>query len=132
MNHKKQAYEQIERTVKWNEIRGNTTDTLDWKLEIDMLQEELNELALAVNKKDNVGIFDALMDLEFVLRGSCGKFGLTPRMQVDGYEEVISANETKSSSKNAQGKITKPKDFVGPEKNLQKILDERRTDGVQN
>jgi hypothetical protein len=118
-----QAMDQIRRTLEWNAIRGNTPDTLNWSLELAMLQEELDELAIAVQKNNRVGIFDALMDLEFVLRGTCGKFGLTPSMQVAGYEAVISANETKSSTKNAEGKITKPLNFVGPESELQKILD---------
>jgi predicted HAD superfamily Cof-like phosphohydrolase len=125
MQHKKQAFNHIERTVQWNTIRGNTTDTLNWDLEISMLQEELDELKEAVKNNDNVGIFDALMDIEFVLRGTCGKFGLTPEQQVDGYEAVIKANESKSSTKNSAGKITKPEGFVGPETELQKILNER-------
>lgn len=122
MKHRKQAMEAIERTVQWNTIRGNTPDTLDWELEISMLQEELNELKEAVANNNPIKIFDALMDIEFVLRGSCGKFGLTPEMQVDGYEAVLKANEAKSSTKNAAGKITKPIDFVGPEAQLQAIL----------
>ncbi len=122
MLHKKQAFEHIQRTVQWNTTRGNTTDTLDWNLEISMLQEELDELREAAAANDTVAIFDALMDLEFVLRGSCGKFGLTPDQQVDGYEAVLQANETKSATKNAVGKITKPTDFVGPEAKLQAIL----------
>lgn len=126
MNHRKQAMEQIERTVRWNEIRGNTSKTLDWELEINMLQEELDELKLAIEQNNEVKIFDALMDLEFVLRGTCGKFKLTPELQVDGYEAVIEANEKKSSEKNSDGKITKPIDFVGPEAKLQKILDQRQ------
>lgn len=117
--------EQIERTVTWNEVRGNSTSTLNWELEIAMLKEELSELETAIADNDSVKIFDALMDLEFVLRGTCGKFGLTPTMQVMGYEAVLKANETKSATKNAQGKITKPADFVGPEYELQAILDER-------
>jgi predicted HAD superfamily Cof-like phosphohydrolase len=125
MQHKKQAFNHIERTVQWNTIRGNTTNTLNWDLEISMLQEELDELKEAVKNNDNVGIFDALMDIEFVLRGTCGKFGLTPEQQVDGYEAVIKANESKSSTKNSAGKITKPEGFVGPEIELQKILNER-------
>lgn len=125
MKHRKQAMEQIERTVRWNEIRGNTSKTLDWELEINMLQEELDELKLAIEQNNEVKIFDALMDLEFVLRGTCGKFKLTPELQVDGYEAVIEANEKKSSEKNSDGKITKPIDFVGPEAKLQKILDKR-------
>lgn len=126
MLHRKQAYEQIERTVKWNNVRGNTPDTLNWKLEIDMLQEELDELKLAVKDKDNVGIFDALMDIEFVLRGTCGKFGLSPETQVDGYEVVLKANETKSSTKNSEGKIIKPDNFKPPEPELQVLLDMRK------
>ena len=125
MKHRKQAMEQIERTVRWNEIRGNTSKTLDWELEINMLQEELDELKLAIEQNNEVKIFDALMDLEFVLRGTCGKFKLTPELQVDGYEAVIEANEKKSSEKNSDGKITKPIDFVGPEAKLQAILDKR-------
>lgn len=126
MKHRKQAMEQIERTVRWNEIRGNTSKTLDWELEVNMLQEELDELKLAIKQNNEVKIFDALMDLEFVLRGTCGKFKLTPELQVDGYEAVIEANEKKSSEKNSDGKITKPIDFVGPEAKLQKILDQRQ------
>ena len=45
-------------------------------------------------------------------------------MQVDGYEAVLKANESKSSSKNAAGKIAKPVDFVGPEAKLEAILNE--------
>jgi len=37
---------------------------------------------------------------------------------------VTAANNTKSSTKNEQGKITKPKDFVGPEATIEKILNE--------
>ena len=97
MQHKKQAFDQIERTVQWNLDRGNTTDTLNWELEINMLQEELNELKEAIQSDNRTGIFDALMDIEFVLRGTCGKFGLSPKMQVEGYEAVLKANEKKSS-----------------------------------
>ncbi len=125
MQHKKQSYEQLERTIKWNTIRGNTPDTLDWNLEIDMLQEELDELKQAVADNNPVGQFDALLDLKFVLLGTLGKNNLTPSQIVDGYEQVLLANETKSAIKNSDGKITKPADFIGPEANLQKILDER-------
>jgi len=125
MTHKKQEFELLERTLKWNNIRGNTSDTLNWNLEIDMLQEELDELRLAASTGDEVGCFDALLDLKFVLTGSLGKMALTPSQIVDGYEAVMTANEQKSATKNAAGKITKPADFQGPEPKLQKILDER-------
>lgn len=119
MKHKKQAHEHIERTIRWNHIRGNTPDTLNWDLEVAMLQEELDELKAATTDVDR---FDALLDLKFVLLGSLGKMNLVPEQIVDGYEAVIAANETKSSTKNADGKITKPDNFVGPEATLERIL----------
>ena len=125
MTHKKQEFELLQRTLTWNTARGNTPDTLDWSLELDMLQEELDELRLAVSQNDEVGCFDALLDLKFVLTGTLGKMALTPPQIVDGYNAVLSANETKSSTKNADGKITKSIDFQGPEPKLQSLLDER-------
>ena len=125
MKHKKQAFEQIERTVEWNKLRGNTPDTLNYQLEIDMLQEELDEFKLAVEQNDQVAMFDALLDLDFVRVGTLGKMQIDPYSQVDGYEAVLRANESKSAAKNSAGKITKPADFVGPEAELQKILDNR-------
>lgn len=122
MNHKKQSYEQLIRTQKWNTLRGNTPDTIDWKLELDMLQEELDELREAVEVNDRVAQFDAMLDLKFVLYGTIGKAGITPEQEVEGYEAVLRANESKSSTKNAAGKITKPDNFIGPEAELLQIL----------
>ncbi len=122
MIHKKQAHEQIERTIKWNKVRGNTPDTLNWPLEISMLEEEFHEIVAAVNSDDKVGIFDGLLDLKFVLLGTLGKMGLSAEDIVDGYEAVIKANETKSETKDSNGKITKPEGFVGPEATLLAIL----------
>ena len=124
MLNKKQSFEQIERTIYWNTVRGNTPDTLNYQLEIDMLQEELNEFKLAVEQGDKVAMFDALLDLDFVRIGTLGKMQIDAYMQVDGYEAVLKANESKSSSKNAAGKITKSVDFVGPEAKLEAILNE--------
>ena len=82
MLNKKQSFEQIERTIYWNTVRGNTPDTLDYQLEIDMLQEELDEFKLAVEQGDKVAMFDALLDLDFVRIGTLGK------MQIDAYMQV--------------------------------------------
>jgi len=117
--HKKQAYNQIEQTIAWNTTRGNTPDTLDWDLEVAMLQEELDELRDATT---TVGRLDALLDLKFVIGGTLGKMPLTADRIVDAYQLVLDANETKSATKNAAGKITKPADFVGPEAKLQALL----------
>lgn len=125
MTFKQLEIEHIRRTIEWNEVRGNSIDTLDWNLEINMLQEELNELKLAVEKSSNVDIFDALLDLKFVLIGSLGKMGLSHEDVINGYEFVLQKNETKSKTKDLNGKITKPIGFVGPEKDLQKILESK-------
>ena len=37
---------------------------------------------------------------------------------------VTAANNTKSSTKNAEGKITKPANFVGPEGMIRRILND--------
>ena len=124
-----QAFKQIERTIEWNTVRGNTPDTLNYQLEIDMLQEELNEFKLAASQGDRVAMFDALLDLDFVRIGTLGKMGICPLAQVEGYEAVLQANEKKSSTKNAAGKITKPPNWeqYAPEAKLQAILDERQS-----
>ena len=113
---------QIEETINWNRIRGNTSSTLDWELEIKMLQEELDELKASTTDVDR---FDALLDLKFVLIGSLGKMALSPTQIEQGYQAVLDANSTKSSTKNSEGKITKPANFVGPEPKLQALLDSR-------
>ena len=125
MRHKKQSFEQIERTIEWNELRGNTPNTLDYQLEIDMLQEELDEFKLAVAEGNRVAMFDALLDLDFVRIGTLGKMQIDAYTQVDGYEAVLTANESKSATKNAAGKITKPDNWekYSPEVKLQELLD---------
>ena len=112
----------LERTIQWNKLRGNTPDTLDWNLEIAMLQEELDELKEA---KTDVDRLDALEDLKFVLTGSQFKMGLSAELIVESTEAVVSANEAKGHKKDANGKIIKPDNFVGPEPVLQLILDKR-------
>lgn len=117
-----QAYDHIVDTCNWNYLRGNTPITLDLDLEMAMLQEELDEFKLAVANDDKVAMFDALLDLDFVRIGTLYKLNVSPAQQMAGYSAVLAANNTKSSSKNAEGKITKPSDFVGPEAKLEEIL----------
>ncbi len=122
MKHRKQYQDLLERTVKWNKDRGNTPETLDWSLEINMIKEELDELKEA---KTDVDRLDALEDLKFVLTGSESKMGLTPYQIVEATEIVVSANESKGSKKDSNGKIIKNEDFTNPEPLLQEILDQR-------
>lgn len=110
---------QIQQTLDWNKIRGNTPDTLNLALEADMLREEVQEFVDATSTVDQ---FDALLDLTFVLVGTLGKLGISAQQISDGYDAVLEANNKKSTTKNAAGKITKPADFVGPEAKLKTIL----------
>jgi hypothetical protein len=58
--------------------------------------------------------------------GSIAKLGLTPEQLERALLVVNSANQQKlSMPRDSHGKLTKPDDFVGPEPELQKILDER-------
>lgn len=109
----------IKRTIEWNTIRGNTPDTLNWKLEFNMLQEEINELQEANNDVDRL---DALLDTLFVAYGSLGKMGISADKINSAYEIVLKANESKSATKDENGKIAKPIDFVGPEEQLSLLL----------
>ena len=122
LHNKKQAQAQITRTIRWNTKRGNIPESLNWDLEIAMLQEELDELKEATEDVDRL---DALLDLKFVLTGSIGKMGLSSEQYTEAYECVINANEQKSEKKNADGKITKPEGFISPEPLLQEILNKR-------
>ena len=125
MKHKKQAFEINQQTIQWNTARGNTANTLDWQLEIDMLQEELDELKTATTDVDRL---DALCDLKFVLTGSQGKLELSAEQITESDQVVLTANEMKGTQKNAAGKIVKPDNWAdnyAPERHLQLILDKR-------
>ena len=123
MKHKKQAHEQIEQTIKWNKDRGLTPESLNLKLEVDMLQEELDEFKEAIIQDDKVAMFDALLDLKFVLTGTMYKLGINAEMQIDGYEAVLEANKAKLDTKLSTGKIAKSESFKGPEPILKRILE---------
>ena len=58
--------------------------------------------------------------------GSIFKLGLNPEQAARAVSIVMSANLAKlSMPKDEFGKLTKPADFVGPEAQLQELLDER-------
>lgn len=109
----------IERTLEWNTSRGNTKETLNWGLEVAMLKEELSELDVSTNDVDRL---DSLLDLVFVAYGSLGKMGLSTDTISKAYDIVVTANESKGSTKNSDGKIQKPEDFASPEEQLSLLL----------
>ena len=119
MESKKQFYNQLEQTIRWNTIRGNTPDTYSKDLEVSMLQEELNEYKEATDLSNTV---KELLDILFVTYGTLSKLGLPSTAIVECYGTVIQSNNQKSKTKNAAGKITKSVNFVKAEPQIAKIL----------
>jgi predicted HAD superfamily Cof-like phosphohydrolase len=74
----------------------------------------------------DVDRFDKHIDSIIFSLGSLFKLGLSVDQVLNGLQIVADANLTKLSvGKDSEGKQMKPTDFVGPEEELQKILDER-------
>lgn len=74
---------------------------------------------------DDVDRFDKHLDSIYFNIGSLHKLGLSPAQIVEGLQVVHNANLQKSGLKDSNGKVGKPTDFIGPEPELQKILDKR-------
>jgi predicted HAD superfamily Cof-like phosphohydrolase len=83
---------------------------------VDYFQSDEGQLMIKVNRAD------ALADIIFVAVGSLYKLVGDVNKTEDILNAVIAANNTKSTKKNEQGKITKPKDFVGPEDIIKNII----------
>lgn len=103
MNNKETFIPFISEVEEFNEVMGKsyqnrTTPTInpkDAQFVIDFIQEELDELKEAVEKKDIVEIFDALLDITYVGLGNGALvFGLKDRI-VEGYAEVQGSNMSK-------------------------------------
>lgn len=75
----------------------------------------------------DVDRLDKAIDAIVFAVGSIAKLGLNPEQIHRAIGVVTEANLTKlNCPKDEFGKLTKPVDFVGPEVELQKILDERQ------
>jgi hypothetical protein len=113
----------VDEVCMWNEERDNLVYLP--ALEYTMLAEELLEYKEAVYSNHRVDQADALADLAVVALG--GLFKLCNGDLEDVHlilTAVTAANNTKSSTKNAEGKITKPANFVGPEGMIRRILND--------
>ena len=74
----------------------------------------------------DVDRLDKAIDAIVFAVGSIAKLGLTPPQIREAIVRVTTANLQKlSMPKDEFGKLTKPADFIGPEAQLQSILDER-------
>lgn len=104
----------IDEVEEFNEVMGKsyqnrTTPTInpkDAQFVIDFITEELDELKEAVEKKDIVEIFDALLDITYVGLGNGALvFGLKDKIEA-GYSEVQASNLSKVCSTVAEAEET--------------------------
>ena len=90
------------------------------KLIVDYMESEEGVNAYRVNQ------LDALLDLAFVAMGSVYKMLGSEDLTESAMDAVIAANNRKGTEK-VDGKIKKPDDFVGPEKDLLELYLDRVT-----
>lgn len=92
-----------------------------FNLRLRLLNEELDELYESYLNNDLIGVFDALIDIDYVLKGTIIAFGMQNVFEA-GFNEVHSSNMTKLiDMKFEKGKIIKGANYKAP--NLKKILE---------
>ena len=93
----------VDEVEEFNEVMGKsyqnrTTPTInpkDAQFVIDFIQEELDELKVAVKEKNIIEVFDALLDITYVGLGNGALvFGLKDKIEA-GYAEVQASNMSK-------------------------------------
>lgn len=102
-------------------------DTYDTqRLRVNLIDEEVTELDMALMRNDLVGVADALGDILYVTYGAAAVFGIP-------INEVFSAIHRANMSKldadgkpiyREDGKILKPNGWVGPEEQIKEILND--------
>ena len=75
------------------------------QLRVDLLQEELDELAQALKDKDLVEVADALCDIQYVLSGAVLEFGLGDKF-IDLFNEVQRSNMSKACNTQQEAIMT--------------------------
>ena len=112
MSNKKVPF--VDEVEEFNEVMGKsyqnrTTPTINPKdadFVINFIQEELDELKVAVKEKNIIEIFDALLDITYVGLGNGALvFGLKDKM-LDGYAEVQASNMSKICNTVAEAEET--------------------------
>lgn len=100
-------------------------DVEQFKLYAKLIGEEVNEFWDAVDKKDEVEIFDALLDIIVVAIGAGISAGYPMQL---GWDEVILSNmrkvnpQTGKVERREDGKVLKPANWRAP--NLRKVLEQ--------
>jgi len=92
------------------------------KLRFELIKEEVEELRVALEKKDIIEVADALTDILYVTYGAGHAFGINLNLC---FEEVQKSNMSKLDENNEpifndKGKVMKSKNYFKP--NLKKIV----------
>lgn len=102
----------------------------DFELRRKYLHEELEEFEAAYWDADVVKMFDALLDLTYIVKGTACLMGITSIQWALGFDVVHNANMQKqrvpSASHSKRGDpldVIKPEGWEPPEPKLQQILD---------
>lgn len=88
-----------------------------YKLYLNLIREEFNELQVAIDDNDKVEQLDALLDMQVVILGSLHSLGVDA---IGAWNEVIRSNmskidpETGKVKKREDGKVLKPATFSPP------------------
>lgn len=89
------------------------------KLRVRLLREEVDELETALDKRDKVGVLDALTDIQYILDGSYWSFGMG-HLKDRAFDIVHEANMAKLGLDGKpiireDGKILKPEGWQPPQ-----------------
>lgn len=106
-----------------------TNDGSITKFRTQFMHEEIQEFIDGYYRKNRVEMFDALLDLVYVAKGTALFMGITPAQWDHGMVAVQAANMSKvKSSADNPGKrhspwdVVKPDGWEGPESKLKEIL----------
>lgn len=98
-------------------------DKDEYKLQYELLKEEVCEYLQACKDNDIIGVADALGDILYILIGACIRHGLHDKIH-DVFDEIHRSNMTKLVNGkpiyNEAGKVLKSKNYEVP--NLYPIL----------
>lgn len=96
---------------------------------IKFIEEELEEFKEALASNDKVKAFDALLDLDFIVKGTALFAGISPEQWNRGHDAVFKANMAKirvakesESKRGSSFDVVKPEGWEGPEGKLLEIL----------
>ena len=99
---------------------GESVGFRDVDLRIDLINEEVMELKDAVEDEDMVGAADALADILYVVFGAAVTWGI-PLESVFNIVHEHNMRKVGGAIRD-DGKILKPKGWIGPEEEIRELL----------